>query len=189
MNSPSNSKKPTIHKTSIVASSRLINIEAVDLEFSNGEKRVYERIASRGNGAVLIIPILKREDGDEILLIREYAVGTERYELTFPKGKVELGERVLYAANREIMEEVGYESAKLTLLKKLTLAPGYMGHVTHIILAEDLTEHREAGDEPEQLEVVPWKIKDIDQLLDRDEFAEGRSVAALYLMKHHFRKL
>ena len=179
-------KKPTIHKTKIVASSQLIKIEAVDLEFSNGEKRVYERIASRGNGAVLIVPVLRKEQGDEILLIREYAVGTDRYELGFPKGKIEAGEAVLDAANREIMEEVGYQSAKLTLLKKLTLAPGYMGHITHIVLAEALSERREEGDEPEEIEVVPWQLSKVDKLLTRDDFAEGRSVAALYLMKQHF---
>jgi len=180
-------KKPTIHNTKIVASSQLINIEAVDLEFSNGEKRVYERIASRGNGAVLIIPIRANSAGDdEILLIREYCVGTERYELGFPKGKVEAGEEILHAANREIMEEVGYQAEKLTVLKKLSLAPSYMGHLTHIVLAEDLSERREEGDEPEELEVVPWKVSEIDALLERDDFAEGRSVAALYLMKYYF---
>ena len=175
-------KLPTIHQTRIVASSRLFKIEALDLEFSNGEKREYERLVSKGVGAVLIIPIL---DDDTMLLIREYAAGTERYELAFPKGKVEPGEEILDAANREIMEEVGYESAKLTVLKSLSLAPGYLGHVAHIILAEDLSEHREPGDEPEEIEVVPWKISDADALLERDDFAEGRSVAALYLMKNH----
>lgn len=178
-------KKPTIHQISTVASSRLFKIEALDLEFSNGEKRIYERIASRGHGAVLIIPVLH----DEILLIREYAAGTERYELGFPKGKVEEGEQILHAANREIMEEVGYESGKLTLLKQLSLAPGYMGHITSIVLAEQLTEHREPGDEPEELEVVPWKISAIDDLIRRDDFAEGRSVAALYLLKLHLQTL
>ena len=181
-------KKPTIHKTKIVASSQLINIEAVDLEFSNGEKRVYERIASRGNGAVLIIPLLVNKSGDEILLIREYCVGTERYELGFPKGKIEAGEAVLHAANREIMEEVGYQAEKLSLLKKLSLAPGYMGHLTHIVLAENLSVRKEEGDEPEALEVVPWKLNKIDALIERDDFAEGRSVAALYLLQHHLQK-
>lgn len=183
MNTLSNSIKPIIHKVTTVATSRLIQIEELDLEFSNGEKRVYERIASRGNGAVLIIPIL----GNEILLIREYAAGTDRYELAFPKGKIEKGEEFLDAANRELMEEVGYESAKLTLLKQLSLAPSYMGHLTTIVLAEDLSEHREPGDEPEEIEVVPWKMSDVDQLIERDDFAEGRSVAALYLMKQYFK--
>lgn len=173
-------KLPIIHKTKIVASSRLFKIEALDLEFSNGEKRQYERLVSRGVGAVLIVPVL---DENTILLIREYAAGTERYELAFPKGKVEKGEEILDAANREIMEEVGYESSNLSVMKSMSLAPGYLGHITHIILAQDLSERREEGDEPEDIEVVPWDISKIDELLDRDDFAEGRSVAALYLLK------
>ena len=177
-------KKPTIHKITTVAKSRLFTVEALDLEFSNGVKTQYERIASRGPGAVLIVPIL----GDEILLIREYAAGTDRYELAFPKGKVEPNEDIMDAANRETMEEVGYESSKLTLLKALSLAPGYMGHVTNIILAEDLSERREEGDEPEEIEVVPWKISEIDKLIEREDFSEGRSVAALYLLDTHLRK-
>lgn len=177
-----NRKKPTIHQITTVATSRLFKIESLNLEFSNGEKCIYERIASRGPGAVLIVPIL---NDDTILLIREYAAGTDRYELAFPKGKVEPGEEVMDAANREIMEEVGYESSNLSLLKRLSLAPGYMGHITNIILATDLSEHREPGDEPEEIEVVPWKISEIDSLLDRDDFAEGRSVAALFLLKRY----
>ncbi len=177
-------KKPTIHQITTVARSRLFKVEALDLEFSNGVKTQYERIASRGEGAVLIVPIL----GDEILLIREYAGGTDRYELGFPKGKVEPNEDIIDAANREIMEEVGYESGKLSLLKRLSLAPGYMGHITNIILAEDLSERREEGDEPEEIEVVPWKISEIDKLIERDDFTEGRSIAALFLLQNHLRK-
>ena len=183
-NSTSNPKKPTIHQKRIVASSRLFNIEQLDLEFSNGEKRQYERLASRGNGAVLIVPLL---DEDTVLLIREYAGGTDRYELGLPKGKVEKGEEILCAANREIMEEVGYESANLVVLKALSLAPQYMQHFTHIVLAQNLSPRREVGDEPEELEVVPWKLSELDTLFEREDFTEARSIAALYLAKKHLK--
>ncbi|MCK5896100.1 MAG: ADP compounds hydrolase NudE, partial [Cocleimonas sp.] len=174
-------KKPTIHQKKVVASSRLFAIETVDLEFSNGEKRQYERLARSGQGAVLIVPLL---DNETMLLIREYAVGTERYELGFPKGKVEVGEDKLHAANREIMEEVGYEANTLTIMKELSLAPGYMGHMTAIVLAQDLTPNRVSGDEPEALEVIEWKVDDIDALIMHDKFCEGRSVAALLYLQH-----
>ncbi len=178
-------KKPTIHQKRKVASTRLFNIEAVDLEFSNGEKRQYERLARRGHGAVLIVPML---DDETILLIREYGVGTENYELGFPKGKVEAGEDKLEAANREIMEEVGYEAANLTIMKELSLAPTYMGHITTIVLARGLTPNRVPGDEPEELEVVQWNINDLANLLKRDDFSEGRSVAALLLMQNFLKQ-
>ena len=178
-------KKPTIHQTRKVTSTRLFNIEAVDLEFSNGEKRQYERLALKGHGAVLIVPML---DDETILLIREYGVGTENYELGFPKGKVEAGEDKLEAANREIMEEVGYEAANLTIMKELSLAPTYMRHITTIVLARDLIPHRVAGDEPEELEVIQWNINDLTNLVKRDDFSEGSSVAALLLMQNFLKQ-
>ncbi len=183
-------KKPTIHETRVVATSRLFKIEALDLEFSNGTKVEYERLASKGVGAVLVVPILRTEgEEDKLLLIREYGAGTEQYELGFPKGKVDPGESLLEGANRELMEEVGFQSSKLTFLKGLSLAPSYLSHVTSIILAENLSERREEGDEPEELEVVPWKLSEIDDLLLQDDFTEGRSIAALYLVKNHLSKL
>jgi ADP-ribose diphosphatase len=127
---------------------------------------------------VLIVPLL---DDDTLLLIREYAAGTGRYELGFPKGKVERGENILEAANREIMEEIGYGAHRLELLRSVSLSPGYMAHHTNLLLARDLYAHRIAGDEPEPLEIVPWKLSDAAALLQQDDFTEGRSLLALYL--------
>jgi ADP-ribose diphosphatase len=85
------SEKPKILNRNIVAQSQLFKIEALDLEFSNGAARQYERLV-RGhgsNGAVLIIPLI---DDETVLLIREYSAGVERYELGLPKGKIDNGE-------------------------------------------------------------------------------------------------
>lgn len=175
---------PIIHACTTVARSRLFEIEALDLEFSNGARTQYERLVSRGNGAVLVVPLLDR---DTVLLIREYAAGTERYELAFPKGKLEPGEDVLTAANREIMEEVGYASRRLTRLTGLSLAPGYAMHSTHLVLAEELYPERAPGDEPEEIEVVPWKLDRIDELLAREDFSEARSIAGLFIVRERLR--
>ena len=51
--------------------------ETIDLEFSNGERRKYERLSSRGHGAVMIAAI---PEPGTVLLIREYAAGVHRYD-------------------------------------------------------------------------------------------------------------
>jgi len=101
---------------------------------------------------------------------------------------VEAGENPLQAANREIMEEVGYEAKKLTIMKQASLVPTHMEHITTMVLAQNLTPHRIAGDEPEELEVIQWNINDLDRLLMRDDFAEGRSLAALFLMQYFLKQ-
>lgn len=178
--------KPQILNVKTVAESRLFRIEQVGLRFANGVERVYERLQGAADGAVLIVPL--REDG-AVLLVREYAVGVERYELGLPKGRIEPGEDILATANRELMEELGLAARRLTPLGAFTVAPGYFGHVTHVILAEDLYPQRLDGDEPEPVEIVPWRLEALADLLLREDFSEARSIAALFLvrerMSHH----
>ena len=177
-------KKPIILNKTTVACSRLFRIEALHIEFSNGQQRNYERLA-RGNpasGAVLVVPML---DDDTVLLIREYSAGVHRYELGLPKGRAEPGESLLEAANRELKEEVGYGANRLHHLASFSIAPSYLEHMTEIIVATDLYPEKLEGDEPEELEVVPWKLSDINSLLATGECTEARSIAALFMALEH----
>jgi len=173
-------KKPQILNVKTVAKTRLFQVEALDLEFSNGVAVQYERLKTSSSGAVLAVPMI---DDETVLLIREYAAGVDRYELALPKGRIEQDEDVLVAANREMMEEVGYGAKQLTLLKTLTSAPGYSSQKTHVVLAEALFEQQLPGDEPELIEVVPWQLSKLDELLLRDDCSEARSIAALYMVR------
>lgn len=155
-------------------------MERLDLEFSNGERRRYERLHGRGHGAVAVVPML---DDETVLLVREYAAGVHRYELGLVKGRIDAGETPVQAADRELMEEAGYGARELTVLRSLSLAPVYMSHQTHLVLARGLYPKRLPGDEPEELEVVPWKLAEIGQLILREDFSEGRSIAALFIAR------
>lgn len=179
--SDSNSSEthPTVLSEEIVATSRLFRVQSQSLEFSNGTQVVYERLLGNPNGAVLIIPML---DSETMLLIREFGGGVGRYELGFPKGKIDPGETWKEASIRESQEEVGYLPADVQLLDSVSLAAGYMTHHTHIVMATGLTPQEAEGDEPEPLEVVPWKIKDWPELLKHPDFSEGRAYAALMLI-------
>lgn len=159
-------------------------LEHLDLEFSNGERRRFQRMHGRGHGAVVVVPML---DAETVLLVREYAAGVHRYELGLVKGRIDAGEEPLQAADRELKEEAGYGARSLTVLRQLTLAPTYMSHAAHLVLARDLYPERLAGDEPEPLELVPWKIDSLHELILRDDFSEGRSIAALFIAREWLR--
>ncbi len=174
-------QKPEILHTETVAKSRLFQIEQVHLRFSNQVERFYERMKGSNRGAVMVVPVLD----DKLLLAREYAAGTDNYELGFPKGLVDPGEAPIDAANRELQEEIGFGAHKLTLLKELSLAPGYFSSKMQIFLAQDLYESRLEGDEPEPIEVVPWPLEKWQELLELSDFSESRSVSALFLTQKH----
>ncbi|MFZ5757378.1 MAG: ADP compounds hydrolase NudE [Pseudomonadota bacterium] len=176
---------PEIRSRRIVARSRLFAVEELEMRFSNGVERTYERLLTPPIPAVLVVPLL---DPETVLLIREYGAGVERYELSLPKGARDAGESVIETANRELMEECGYGARTLEPLTELTLSPGYMGHRIVVVLAEDLYPQRIEGDEPEPIEVVPWPLADIDALVAREDFSEARSLAALYLVRDRQRR-
>lgn len=159
-------------------------VEELDLEFGNGERRRFRRVNAGGHGAVVVVPLL---DDDTVLLVREYAVGLHRYELGLVKGRIDAGETPAQAANRELMEEAGYGAQRIDILRTLTLNPTYMSHQTHLALARELYEKRLPGDEPEELEVVPWKLDRLHELMLREDFSEGRSLAALFIAREWLR--
>ncbi|PHM74029.1 ADP compounds hydrolase NudE [Xenorhabdus kozodoii] len=174
-------KKPKILNINDVAHSRLFNIQSVDLEFSNGVKRVYERMKPANREAVLIIPII----GDELILIHEYAVGIEQYELGFPKGAIDAGESIFEAAERELKEEIGFGAGKLELLTTLTMAPSYFSSKMNIIIAHELYPECLEGDEPEPLVQKRWPISDMMSLLEHPDFNEARNVSALFFAQRY----
>ena len=173
---------PIIHDRRLRDPSKLFEVEQLDLEFSNGVKRTYERMKTRGLGAVIIVPML---DDDTVLLVREYAAGLHHYEIGLPKGRLEANETVLEGAQRELKEEIGYGARDLRELTRLSLAPGYMTHVTRIVLARDLYPEKLPGDEPEELQVVPWSIHNLLAITAREDCTEGRSIAAMYIARDY----
>ena len=169
---------PIILSKQTVAKSKLFTVEALDLRFSNGVERIYERMKPSGLTAVMMVPVTKEGD---LLLVREYAAGTESYELGFPKGLVDPGELPIDAANRELKEEIGLGANKLTPLKEVILAPSYFSSKMTLFIVEDLYSEQLEGDEPEPLEVIRWPLSQAEELLTHFNFSEARSITALLL--------
>ena len=171
---------PDIIEKKIIMQSRLFSVEEATVEFSNGNRRIFERfVGNQQNvGSVMVVPVLNK---DTILLIKEYMFGLHQYQLTFPKGLVDSDETLEEAANRELQEEIGYGAKKLQLLKVVSLAPNYFAANMGLFLAHDLYPSRLSGDEPEPLEIMNWSLSCIDELLERKDFTEARAISALFL--------
>ncbi len=134
-------QKPTVLASEIVAKSRLFAVEELQLRFSNGVERTYERLVGKGQGygAVMVVAML---DAEHAVLVEEYCAGVDEYQLSLPKGLVEPGEDILAAANRELKEEAGYGARQLEHITELSLSPGYIEPAHPGGAARDLYEER-----------------------------------------------
>lgn len=175
-------KKPDILNVATLTKSKLFTIEQVTLSFQNKQQRDYERIIIPGNGAVLIVPVV---DDSTLLMVKEYCIGTHNYQLLFPKGRIDDNESIVDAANRELMEETGHAAHKLTHIHSMSIAPGYLDFITHIVIAENLYEQTLEGDEPEPLHIQTVNLNQFDEILKASELTEARSIASLYLVRDY----
>ena len=168
---------PIIKNKIILAVTKLFKIEELEIEFNNNQNRKYEIISGTGYDAVMMLPIMN----DKIFFIKEYATAIDSYSLTLPKGRIDKGELLLEAANRELQEEIGLKSNDLIHIYTLDLAPGYINHKTHVVLAKGLVPSKLEGDEPEELEVVEYKLSEINHLLEHNKNLDSRVIACLYI--------
>jgi len=171
---------PKILNQKSIFKSKLFNIKQADIEF-NGTTMKYEIISGTGSGAVMVVPFIE----NDIIFIKEYAAAIDDYMITFPKGKIDKGETIEEAANRELQEEVGYKSKDIKLIKKLYLAPGYIDHMTYVMVAKELSVSSLSGDEPEELEVIRVHRDDVINFLDKNEIIDSRVHAALNIIENH----
>ena len=176
-----NKQLPEILNISVAAKSRIFEIQAVELKFSNGALRTYERFRPATRAAVMVLPI----DGEDLLMVREYAVGTERYELGFCKGLMEHGETMEQSANREMQEELGLGARQFTFLRTVNSNLTFMNAQMHILIARDFYLSQLEGDEPEPLELVRFPLSKISELIADTNFMEARNLVALYALRDY----
>ena len=172
--------KPQILDVRIAAQTRIFQIQSVDLQFANGERRTYERLTPARLPAVMVLAV----DGDDnLLMVREYAVGSERYELGCVKGLIDAGETPEQAALRELQEEIGMGARRLEPLRMFYVNPSHMFGPMYAFVARDLYPSVLKGDEPEPLEIVRVPLARLDELIDDDQFGDARTLAALMLLQ------
>ncbi|MFI3255845.1 MAG: ADP compounds hydrolase NudE [Psittacicella sp.] len=168
-------KLPKISNIKTIAKTKLFEVQKLDIEFSNGEIREYERLTPHKGSAVLVIAIEK----DYVYLVNEYCGATEIYERNFPKGKVDKGETPEEAAVRELQEEIGLKPNNIKFIRTVYSSTGYMASPMHIFIAQDLIPSVLEGDEPEPLEIIKYPLNRLENLLGDKNFNESKNLVAL----------
>lgn len=151
----------------------------LDLEFFNGECCCFECLVSCGYGVVVVVLMF---DDEIVLLVCEYVVGMYCYELGLVKGRIDVGEIFEQVVDCELKEEVGYGVCWVDVLCVMILVLIYMSYQLWLVVVCDLYLEKLVGDELEELEVVLWKLVELDQLMLCEDFFEGCLLVVLFIV-------
>ena len=144
------------------------------------------REVAKHPGAVCVVPLI----GQSVTMIRQYRSAVDRYLLEIPAGKRDLtGESPEETAHRELIEEVGLQAGKLTLLGEFYNSPGFCDEYSYCYLAEDcvsVPDNRQ-GVEEEHMEVVHIDLQDVQTMIAEKHIIDAKSIIGLMLAKEHIR--
>jgi 8-oxo-dGTP pyrophosphatase MutT (NUDIX family) len=108
----------------------------------------------------IIIPVLKKNDEDHFVMVRQWRHGSQELSLEFPGGVFEPGEDSLKAASREMQEETGFTANKMEYAGVMSPNPAIMSNHVHFFIARDLTDTGKQdldNDEFVDIEIIPAK--------------------------------
>ena len=159
-------------------SGRLIDLYLDQVELPNGETTTREWIDHPG--AVCLIPILP--DG-KICLIRQFRYGPGEEFIEIPAGKLDAGEAPLDCAYRELEEETGYRTNKLTLLTNIHPAIGFSNEKMWMYLAEELELSKKKLDEDEFLELLPTPLNKALEWVFSGKITDVKTIIGIMWLK------
>lgn len=123
-----------------------------------GKQQVWEWIKKRD--VVVVFPITA---DNKVILIKSYRVPLEKYVIELPAGLLDKhDENVEDAAQRELMEEVGFRAEKLLALPPTPYAAGSSNNLSHHFIATGLTKiSQDQGDVTEDITVLEIPIHEL----------------------------
>ena len=128
-------------------------IEAPEL----GEHPTLPFYRMNSNDGVMILPITCDQ---RIILVKQYRPAIGGFTVELPAGGVEMGERPLDGAIRELMEETGHASEKISLMISGRVMSGRLKSMQHIFIAEKCIKMENYRTES-GIQVI---YKDLDQI-------------------------
>ncbi len=148
-------------------------------EVSDYEGNTYDTyiLSKKTLGGAFVVAIMS----DKILLVPQYRrhIKTVSYEI--PAGSIEDHEDIETAGKRELLEEAGYSTNKITYVAGYYSIGGVSNVKHHVLIAENL-EKKNSSKESSEIILEPdfFTIREINEMVLDGRITDGPTIAAIY---------
>lgn len=170
-------------KSDKVYEGKILNLKVDTVEMP--DKKYSKREIIEHSGAVAMVTVTN--DG-EMVLVKQYRKAVEDFLLEIPAGKLEVNEEPRETAIRELKEETGLESDKLTYISEFYPSPGYSSERIHLFLAQDLREVPYEPEPGEFLEIVKLPIDKLVRMVQLGEIMDSKTIIGIYIAQRLMEK-
>lgn len=153
-----------------------------DTVLANGHEAHWDFI--HHDGAAAVLPVT---DDGKILMVRQYRNALDRQTLEIPAGKLDApNEPKIECAFRELEEETGFKTENMEYLMSVNTTVAFCDEAIDIFVARNLILSHQHLDEDEVIDVEPWELKDLLELIYKGKMTDAKTVAAItaYAVKY-----
>lgn len=169
----------TILDTTIPYDNPWIQIQHNEVLTPSGSSGIYGVVHFK-NYAIGILPL----DQDlNTYLVGQYRFPLKQYSWEIPAGGCPTGTDALATAKRELKEEVGLTAKKWTPLMTMHLSNCVADEVSHIFIAQDLTEGESEPEDTEELVIKKVPFQKAYEMVLNGEITDSISVGAILKAK------
>ncbi len=129
-------------------------------------------------GAVIIAPFL---DKNTVVMMRQFRPALKKYIYELPAGTLDPNESLATCARRELIEETGFRTKKLTKLGQIYPVPGYSTEIIHIFKAESLVQGEAEPEVYEVIRLIPMTKPQVQKILKKGKLMDAKTICTLAL--------
>lgn len=168
--------KPRRVKRELVYQGTILDIYKDTMDIGMGKTEEWDFVAHR-KGAACVLPVLS--DG-RILMVHQYRNALERDTIEVPAGaRNSVNEDTALCAARELEEETGYRSEKISFLLSLRTTVAFCNEMVDVYLAEDLLLGEQHLDDAEDIRVEAFELDTLLDMIYKGIIQDAKTVAAI----------
>ena len=164
-------------KTEDIFAGKILSLQKSTFKSESCKEKEILRIACPN--WVNIIPVTSNK---EIIFVRQFRYGVNENTLEIPGGMVDPGESIRTAAQRELIEETGYNSKDIVKIGELSPNPALFTNRVITYLAKNIEVER--NNKQVSSEIIKLELISYDQvghLIKKGEINHALVIAALHL--------
>lgn len=170
-----------VTKSETIFKGYVFDIKVDEIEYDSGNKGVRE--VALHNGGAVVLPVTNE---NKIVFVNQFRYPFQKFLLELPAGKLEINEDPQLCASRELTEETGYSSEKISKLGEIYTTPGFCSEILHIYLAEELLPGNHAREEGEHgMEVHEFTLSEVQQKIKTGEIVDAKTICAIQYLSLH----
>jgi ADP-ribose pyrophosphatase len=168
----------SVKKSDLIFRGHVFDIKVDRIIYDSGNDGIREVVIH--NGGAVVLPVTS--DG-KIVLVKQYRYPFNDFMLELPAGKLEPDEDPKDCATRELTEETGYTSDKISILGEIRTTPGFCSEILYIYLAENLipgNHNREEGEHG--MEVFELTLEEVNDMISEGKIVDAKTISGI----HHY---